>query len=147
MAQRIRAFIAILGIGLSAPVHAAGSGVEGRAALDPAYVEECGSCHAPYPAEFLGATSWRSLIGGLTEHFKVDAADLKPIARYLEKNARHEPGQESGPPPRRLTKTPWFRQMHQDINSGEWPKVRTLANCAACHPGAQQGKYIELIKR
>jgi Dihaem cytochrome c len=135
---------------LSAPVHVAGSGVEGRAALDPAYVEECGSCHVPYPAELLEGASWRALLGALGEHFDADAtvddAELKPITRYLEKNARRPAGPTAGAPLLRLTKSPWFRRMHQDINSGEWPKVKTLSNCGACHPGAQQGRYIELIK-
>lgn len=124
--------------------------VEGRTPLPEDYVDECGSCHAPFPAELLDGATWKALLGDLAKHFDVDAAidasALSPIAAYLDKNARRKAGPRTPAPQLRLTKSPWFRQTHQDMYSGEWPKVRTPANCGACHPGAQQGRYIELVK-
>lgn len=124
--------------------------IEGRTPLPEIYVDECGSCHVPFPAELLDGATWTALLKDLSKHFDVDAgidsSALSSIAGYLDKHARRKAGPQSPAPQLRLTKSPWFRQMHQDMYSGEWPKVRTPSNCVACHPGAQQGRYTELVK-
>ena len=46
----------------------------------PAYRQECGSCHVPYPPALLDAASWRALMGGLDKHFGSDAG-VEPAVR------------------------------------------------------------------
>lgn len=117
---------------------------------DPAYRQECGSCHVPYPPALLGAPSWRAVMGGLGEHFGTDAS-LDPAPRaallaYLERNAGHRDTTAGGQPLLRLSDTAWFRKEHGKHVSAttlRHPDVKTLANCAACHPGAERGSYRE----
>ena len=44
------------------------------AAGEAAWREECGSCHVPYPAWALPATSWGAVMGGLEKHVGTDAS-------------------------------------------------------------------------
>ncbi|MDP1920915.1 MAG: CxxxxCH/CxxCH domain-containing protein, partial [Myxococcales bacterium] len=38
-----------------------------------AYETECGSCHLAFPPNLLPAPSWKSVMGGLTDHFGQNA--------------------------------------------------------------------------
>ena len=46
-------------------------------------------------------------------------------------------------PPLRITETPRFIEEHRKVSAETWrhPKVKSKANCVACHPGATQGDY------
>lgn len=115
------------------------------------YRKECGACHLDFPPGFLPAGSHRRILAGLGRHFGQDA-ELEPevrsrIERWLVANAaedgtsrrsRRTPASIEGEPPLRLTEVPYFRRKHREIGPRvvARPSVRTLANCAACHPGA-----------
>ncbi|MGY6215807.1 hypothetical protein ACW73L_11670 [Methylolobus aquaticus] len=121
-----------------------------RTPMDPIYIEECGSCHVPYAAEFLPASSWKSLLGKLSEHFKFDAVPdkehLKPISDYLLKHAGPVTWFGKPPYPEQISRARWFLGVHQNIDEVGWPRIRKMANCGVCHPDAQQGKYNRLIE-
>jgi hypothetical protein len=105
---------------------------------------ECGACHVAYPPKRLPARSWRAVMDGLGRHFGTDASvDPKAaaeIAAFLERHAGRDRG---GPLTIRLTETPWFRREHREVPAAIWrrPEVKTPANCAACHPGADRGSF------
>jgi len=120
-----------------------------RAPLPPAYVEECGSCHVAFPGRMLDATSWRAVLGGLPQHFGVDASldpqTLIPIRGYLESSARSEPTSADGKPLLRITETRWFRHEHDEVPARLWQEPGALkpSDCTACHQGANTGSYAE----
>jgi cytochrome c553 len=136
---------------LSNTLWASGGERKGRALLDPAYVQECGSCHVPYPARLLSAASWQSLLVGLDQHFGTDAAIDDPsvaaaVSRYLlEHAARKETLDELGRPFLRITGTRGFRHEHDELPAWMWTSssVKSPANCGACHTTAEQGLFSE----
>jgi hypothetical protein len=116
------------------------------ARADPAYLKECGACHLAYPPQLLPASSWRAILAGLDRHFGDDAS-LEPEARaalerWLVENAGRE--ERPGAAPRlRITESPWFEDEHDEVPPGAAarPSVRSLANCGACHPGAERWDF------
>ena len=115
---------------------------------NPAWQEECGSCHVAYPARLLPAESWRRLMGSLEEHFGTDAS-LEPdkqaeITAFLVANARsrRSDGEEA---PLRITEMKWFRSEHRRFTAAKWqsPEIGSAANCGACHRGADAGRFGE----
>ena len=132
-------------------VQASGGGESKRSPPDPVYLQECGSCHAPYPARLLSEDSWKVLIRGLDQHFGTDAsldqpATAKAIEDYLVGHARRKPTRDDGGRPLlRVTETPWFRHEHDEVPVAVWKSksVGTPGNCGACHDGAEQGKFSE----
>lgn len=139
---------AILAAAIAMP--AVADGHRAQPPLDPAYAEECGSCHVAFHPRTLGARSWAAILGDLAAHFGVDAS-LEPeaaqsILRYLTANARRkETLGADGEPVLRITKTSWFVREHDAADAALWssPAVKSAANCAACHPGAAQGSFAE----
>jgi mono/diheme cytochrome c family protein len=134
-------------IGLPGAAVLASGGGANRAPLDPAYVAECGSCHLAYPPRMLGAASWLALLGGLDQHFQVDAtvetATLAQLNGYLTANSRRKPTGDAGAPALRISETGWFRHEHDDISTSQWSRVKSKSNCGGCHTGAAQGRYSE----
>lgn len=124
---------------------------------DPLTKKECGVCHMTYQPALLPARSWRAVMGGLADHFgdnaALDAKSAEAIAAYLTANAADTGGGRSGrkvmrdlptsATPLRFSDTPRFIAKHARIAPTTWadPKVRSKANCAACHPGAERGLY------
>ena len=114
----------------------------------PAYRQECGSCHVAYPPALLAAPSWRAVMGGLDRHFGTDAS-LEPAPRadilaFLERNAGRRDTSANGKPLLRITETAWFAKEHRKEIAAGTPKradVKTIANCGACHKGAENGDY------
>jgi len=128
--------------------------------VSPLYVEECGSCHTAYAPGLLPARGWRQLMQGLGRHFGEDAslkdADRNLLLGQLEalagdgprgvaaissRNARVNPAET----PIRITEMPFFAYMHDEVPASIWrrTKVGTKANCIACHPKADEGRYFE----
>lgn len=141
MASTNRSWSVIIGFLITLPltaIQASGGDEHRKAPPDPMYVQECGSCHAPYPAKLLSADSWQTLMKGLEKHFGSDASlDDKSVASaiqaYLLSQARRkETLDESGHPILRITETRWFRHEHAEVPSSVWrsPAVKRKAPCA-----------------
>jgi len=129
-------------------VHASG-GHESFSATNAKWKAECGSCHVAYPAKLLPAAAWKSLMGGLDKHFgtdaSIDAAASTEILAFLEKNASGRLPESSAKPILRITETRWFQSKHDEVPTHLWkdPRVKTAANCAACHTKAETGDFNE----
>lgn len=122
------------------------------------YVNECGACHTAYAPALLPATHWRKLMGELGKHFGDDASlgpkETETLLKQLETLAaaagRDQPqitSRNAGLPAgeMRVSATPYFRFMHDEVPGSIWqrPKVGGKANCIACHPRANEGRYPE----
>lgn len=115
----------------------------------PAYHAECGNCHLAYPPALLEANDWLRLMKNLDSHFGSDAALAPEIAQKLSiflaanagSTARTGP---AGNPPR-ITQTERFVRKHRKIPPRYWTdaRVRSAANCEACHTHAADGRFSE----
>jgi len=122
-----------------------------RVPLLPRYAQECGSCHVPYPPGMLPAASWQRLMQGLERHFgndaALDAASAQEIGQWLQLHAGTYKRVREEPPQDRITRSAWFVRKHraEEVPPELWrhPKVRSAANCAACHTQAAQGRFDE----
>lgn len=127
---------------------------------NPAYQEECGSCHIAYPPGLLSSASWKKLMDNLDNHFGDNAelsADIhKQISDFLSKNnadtsdyrrsRKFLRGIDSNNAPLRITETPYFKREHHEIPNRlvkNNDKVRSFSNCNACHAKAEQGLFDE----
>lgn len=110
---------------------------------------ECGACHVPFPPRLLSRESWRGVMSGLDKHFGSDAsldpAAAREIGAFLDKNAGGKNQSASGRPVLRITETAWFKREHDEVSQRTWrnPKVKSPANCAACHTQAESGNFSE----
>lgn len=110
---------------------------------------ECGSCHVAFPPRLLPAGSWRAMMSGLDKHFgsdaSLDAADAREIGAFLEQHAKRRKLETTDKPVLRITETRWFKREHRKVADSVWnnPKVKSPANCAACHTQAESGDYRE----
>lgn len=121
-----------------------------RAADAPAagvYAAECGSCHVAYPSRLLDRRQWGRVLGDLEHHYGVDAtlddAALHEVARTLGVPAASTASAKAALP--RITTQAWFVDEHDEVDAATWrsPKVRSAANCSACHAGAERGDFDE----
>ena len=148
-ARAVPAFVALM-LALSAWMPAAA----GERALLPAdtppvYRQECGACHLAYPPALLPATSWQRVMSGLAQHHGSDAtlaaADQERIARWLQAQAGTSRRVREAPPEDRITRSSWFLREHRKVDAAVWKHsaVGSPANCAACHTGAEYGRFDE----
>jgi hypothetical protein len=100
----------------------------------------------------LPAASWRRIMGGLDQHHgsnaTLDAATLQQLSTWLQANAgsvTHGRRAGAAPPEDRITRSAWFVREHREVSPAVWrdPSVKSAANCAACHTGADQGRFNE----
>ncbi|MCC7168348.1 MAG: diheme cytochrome c [Rhodospirillales bacterium] len=158
--MKTRTLVALLSVALLLPAAAlAGGGRKVAPIADPVVAKECGACHMAFQPEFLPARSWEKLMADLANHFGDDAS-LAPAAReriraYLVANAAGvAPGKESrkvadsvpaNATPLRITETGRWTRKHRpgEVNPVAFTsaKVKSKANCAACHAGAAEGYY------
>jgi hypothetical protein len=130
-------------------------------AKDPLYMKECGTCHFPYSPGLLPARSWARQLDRMAtaKHFgesvELRADTRAKIQEYLTRNAADVSPYEgsrtfmervsASQTPYRLADMPLFREMHtvmhEVINTKPKVKVRTLANCDACHRRAAEGSF------
>ena len=118
--------------------------------------KECGACHMVFQPEMLPKRSWKKLMGGLSSHFGEDASSdavtKGHIMSYLKENAadsglwggKFMRGIKNHKTPLRITETPhWIREHKGEVSIRDWssPKVKSKANCIACHPRANRGDY------
>jgi len=128
-------------------IHDAVADSNGFTATNKTWKAECGSCHIAYPPNLLPAPAWRRMMAGLDRHFgtdaSVDAATAAEIGAFLESNAGQgrKRGIDSGT--LRISDTPWFKRKHDEVAAATWkdPRVKTPANCSACHVGAERGDF------
>ena len=110
---------------------------------------ECGSCHVAFPPRLLSAESWQAVMSGLDKHFgsdaSLDAPSAREIGAFLDKNAGSNRYATSGKLILRITETRWFVREHDEVSDRTWnnPKVKSAANCTACHTEAESGNYGE----
>lgn len=129
-------------------------------AHDAVFEEECGACHFAYQPGLLPRRSWERIMApeALSDHFGDDAGLEEPtrraIAAFLQAHAaddspykrsikvrRSIPKDEA---PLRITEVPYIRRKHADLGRErvqDNPKVKSLANCEACHHKAAEGAY------
>ncbi len=123
---------------------------------DPVVAEECGACHMAFQPQMLPKNSWEKIMDGLSNHFGEDASvDPKAgirIRKYHLDNAadtsggsgKFMRGLSKTSAPLRITETPyWAREHNEEVPQRAWsdPKVKSKANCTACHRRAEQGDY------
>lgn len=114
-----------------------------------AYQQECSACHVAYPAGMLPAASWEHVLGNLPRHYgtdaSLDAATLQQLATWLAANAGTSKHAGEAPPEDRITRSRWFVRKHDEVPAAAWKRqaVKSAANCAACHAGAEQGDFNE----
>lgn len=121
---------------------------------------ECSSCHMLYSPGMLPARSWSRMMKELKDHFGENATlapeDAALIEKHLVNNAADGMGANvrmrriassiaAADAPQRFSETAHFRYIHDDIPKGVWKreKIGSPANCIACHPKADQGRYPE----
>jgi len=125
----------------------ADSGRAMPAQVPKAYTQECAACHLAYPPGMLPAASWRRVMTGLENHYGTDAsldpAVVTQLATWLQTHAGTYKRVSTEPPQDRITRSAWFERKHRKVDSAVWqlPSVKSAANCAACHGGADQGDF------
>jgi len=111
------------------------------------YVQECGACHVAFPPGLLPARSWQRIMDGLERHYgtdaSLDAATLKGLGVWLQAHTGKGRRTAAEPPHDRITRTDWFLREHRKIDAAVWAhaSVKSAANCAACHTGADGGDF------
>lgn len=107
------------------------------------YVEECGSCHVPYPPQRMTQAGWETQMHNLQRHYgtdaSIDAPAHKAILSYLIANASTKEKSAPADSTARMTKTRWFIKEHGTTP----PKGQSLSNCSVCHTQAEKGDYSE----
>ena len=102
----------------------------------------CSECHMAYPPALLSANQWTSMMGNLSDHFGEDAsmdpAEQAQVTAYLTRNASTRGGNRS----LRISEQSWFTSEHRgEVSSRSLARAKSMANCMACHRGAEQGNF------
>ncbi len=145
---------AMLFVAIGLPVAAEAQGLR---VTDPTTKAECGACHMPFAPTFLPKRSWEKIMNTLDNHFGEDAsladAPRKSILAYLSANASDvsksraarafSRGLTPSETPLRVTETPLWKRIHDEVANHWWtdPRVKSKANCTACHRDAARGIY------
>lgn len=130
-------------------IHEAAAGSQAYTATNDKWKAECSSCHIAYPPQLLPASAWRRVMSGLSKHFgtdaSLDAQTAAEIGSFLEQQAATGKRGRTDGDTLRITDAAWFQREHRKVPAATWknPTVKTPANCAACHTGAEQGDYRE----
>ncbi len=118
--------------------------------------KECSACHMAFQPQMLPARSWSKIMQTLGNHFGEDAsldkATQDHIEKYLVENAadagwmsgKFMRGIADGDTPMRITELPyWQRKHNREVPARAWndPRVKSKANCQACHKYAARGYY------
>lgn len=122
--------------------------------LQPAQVnakwkQECSSCHVAYAPGLLPAESWRKIMAGLDKHFGTDASlapeESREITDFLVANASNR--WSAATSPLKISEAGWFKSEHdaREVPPSLWqdPRVKSPANCQACHTEADRGDFSE----
>lgn len=118
-------------------------------AAPPSYQAECGSCHMAFPPALLTAADWKQVMARLDKHYggnaTLDEKTRRELEGFLVRNAAADRRMAGAGDPPRLTASAWFQRKHRKISDTQWrdPRVNSAANCAGCHPRAEQGSFSE----
>ncbi|MRI58596.1 MAG: hypothetical protein C6H99_03705 [Epsilonproteobacteria bacterium] len=119
-----------------------------------AFFEECGSCHTLYPPFLLPARSWQKMMANLEDHFGDDASLDEPTRKSIENFLTQRSAEFStkeaavyilsslkSATPLAITETPYWKAKHAQIDDTIFTskKVRSKANCKACHTHIEKG--------
>ncbi len=143
----LRCLLALAGGLTLAPAAQADSGRLLPRNLPAAYTAECAACHTGYAPGMLPARSWQRIMTGLDQHYgtdaSLDAATVAQLGTWLQAQAGTYKRVAGPPPEDRITRSAWFVRKHDDIAPLVWKltSVKSAANCAACHTGADRGDY------
>jgi len=112
-----------------------------------AWRAECGACHIAFPPALLSADDWRAIMARLDRHFGLDASldgtKRQEISDYLARNGAGERLFDPREELPRITRSDWFLAKHRSaIRLWRKGQIKSLADCAACHKGAD----LEAIK-
>ncbi len=128
---------------------------------DATYRQECTACHFAYLPGLLPSASWRKIMNSLDHHFGENASledeeTIESITAFLTKHAADRSRAwlavrimrdiQDKPAPDGVTSIPYIQRQHHEIPRRmieDNPKVRTLANCIACHDRAEVGVFDE----
>jgi hypothetical protein len=124
------------------------------AGAPPAFQAECASCHLAFPPQLMAAQDWKRVMASLDKHYgdnaTLDEKTRGAIEDFLVRNAGKPSKVGAGNTAKdgelpRLTTSPWFKRKHHEVPRADWShaKVKSPANCAACHAKAEQGSYRE----
>ena len=123
---------------------------------DQIVAKECGACHMAFQPQLLPKKSWVKIMDNLSDHFGEDASlddkTASHIKNYHVENAANSSwfsgkfmrGLSKTSAPLRITETPyWVREHNHEVPQWAWkdPKVKSKANCLACHKRANSGDY------
>jgi cytochrome b len=120
------------------------------------FAKECGDCHMVYPPFLLPKKSWTVMMKNLDNHFGEDASLDKPtnlsILAFLKANSAQNSKQETAFKILKslkddnntviaVTKTPYWKKIHKKIDKNIFknPKIKSKANCKACHKNIENG--------
>lgn len=115
----------------------------------PAYKAECGSCHLAFAPALLPGNDWRRVMGKLDKHYgdnaTLDDKTRQLIEDFLVKYGATRTRMAGAGDPPRLSGSPWFQREHRKVPETLWrdARVKSVANCAACHSRAEAGSYSE----
>ncbi len=115
--------------------------------IPAAYQQECAACHLAYPPGMLPASSWKRMMSGLDKHYgtdaSLDAVTVQQLSNWLQSHAGTYKRVAEEPPQDRISKSAWFERKHRAIAPQVWAlaSVKSAANCAACHTGANKGMF------
>ena len=134
-----------------------------KLADDKKWREECGSCHLAFHPNLLPIRSWQKMMAEQEKHFgtdlALDDATSKALLDFSVSNAAENSDREAafkinrsikaGDTPLRVTETPYWVKKHEGIAEAVWrlPKVKSKANCAACHLDAEAGTFEDAAMR
>ena len=123
---------------------------------EPAYTENCGTCHFAYQPGLLPSGSWEKILAHLSDHFgefiELDPESEKTISGFLRSNSANYSTRKLSlkimkslgkRTPLRITEVPYIRREHHEIQQNVITResIGSLSNCAACHIGAEKGIY------
>ena len=108
------------------------------------YIENCGSCHIPIPAEVLPTDTWQKILEQPRDHYgenlpRMTNINVGLIWNYLRAYSRPYPEGETTP--EFITNSRYFKALHPLV---DLPKPVSYQSCKLCHPGAATLDYRTL---
>lgn len=126
---------------------------------NPAYKQECSSCHFLYQPGLLPARSWEELMRTADKHFGenlgLDEKTVKDLTAYLAANGADKQTNRrsrriadsigAGQAPTRITEVPYMAKEHRKISKETFarPSIKSFSNCGACHTRGAEGNFEE----